>query len=153
MRALVQRVRYARVRVEGLLVGEIGRGLLIFLGVHQNDGPEEVGWLAHKCAGLRIFPDAEGRMNRSLLEIGGEALVVSQFTLYGELRKGFRPNFTDAAPPDRARALYERFVEELQALLARPVPTGIFGAMMEVECLNEGPVTIWLEKAPRPPAP
>ncbi|MCS7082421.1 MAG: D-aminoacyl-tRNA deacylase [Bacteroidetes bacterium] len=152
MRALLQRVRCARVRVEGREVAHIGTGLLIFLAVHAQDGPEEADWLARKCAGLRIFPDAQGRMNRSLRDVGGEALVVSQFTLYGELRKGFRPSFTEAAPPERAIPLYERFIAQLEAILQRRVPTGVFGAMMEVELLNDGPVTIWLEKAPRFPS-
>ncbi|GBD06962.1 D-aminoacyl-tRNA deacylase [bacterium HR21] len=145
MRTLVQRVRYARVRVDGTVVGEIGPGLLVFVAFAPTDTAEVLRWMAHKLLHLRIFPDATGRMNRSLQEVRGGLLVVSQFTLYGDVRRGFRPSFTDAASPDQARRLYEEF---LQLCRQYPVPVacGVFGAMMEVELLNDGPVTIWIER-------
>ncbi len=147
MVALIQRVREASVEVEGEEVGAIGGGMLVLLGVHRADTEREAAWLARKCARLRIFPDAEGKMNRSLLDTGDEALVVPQFTLYGDASgSGARPSFTDAAPPGRAEPLYEQFVEHLSAQLNRPVPTGIFGAMMDVHLTNDGPVTLWVEK-------
>lgn len=146
MIALVQRVSEARVTVDGRVTGQIGRGLLVLLGVHRADTAAEVAWVAKKVANLRVFPDDEGRMNRSLLDVGGEALVVSQFTLYGDARKGNRPSFVEAAPPERGEALYEAFVAELERLLGRPVPTGEFGAMMDVQLVNDGPVTLWVEK-------
>lgn len=145
MRALVQRVRYARVRVDGCLVGEIGVGLLGFVGFAPSDTREILQWMAHKLMHLRVFPDEDGRMNRSVHEVGGGLLIVSQFTLYGDVRRGFRPSFTEAAPPERARQLYEEFVQ-LCRQYPVPVATGIFGAMMEVELLNEGPVTLWIER-------
>lgn len=146
MVALVQRVREAFVEVDSAVAGEIGQGLLILLGVHRDDTEEEAEWLAQKCAALRIFSDDEGRMNHSLTDVEGEALVVPQFTLYGDASKGNRPSFTDAAPPRPAEALYEQFVEELSKVLGRDVPTGVFGAMMEVHLVNDGPVTLWVEK-------
>lgn len=146
MIALVQRVSEARVTVDGRVTGQIGRGLLVLLGVHRADTAAEVAWVAKKVANLRVFPDDEGRMNRSLLDVGGEALVVSQFTLYGDARKGNRPSFVEAAPPERGEALYEAFVAELERLLGRLVPTGEFGAMMDVQLVNDGPVTLWVEK-------
>ncbi|MES3629280.1 MAG: D-aminoacyl-tRNA deacylase [Longimonas sp.] len=146
MIALVQRVSESSVTVEGDTVGAIDSGLLILLGVHQNDTETQADALAHQCAHLRIFPDTEGRMNHSLLDTEGEALVVPQFTLCGDTSQGHRPSFTDAAPPDRARALYKRFVRELEATLKRPVPTGVFGAMMDVHLVNDGPVTFWLDQ-------
>lgn len=146
MIALVQRVSEARVTVDGRVTGQIGRGLLVLLGVHRADTAAEVAWVAKKVANLRVFPDDEGRMNRSLLDVGGEALVVSQFTLYGDARKGNRPSFVEAAPPERGEALYQAFVAELERLLGRPVPTGEFGAMMDVQLVNDGPVTLWIEK-------
>lgn len=146
MIALVQRVREASVEVAGQVTGQIGPGLLILLGVHHTDTPKEAEWLAKKCAQLRIFADDEGRMNRSLRDTGGEALVVSQFTLYGDAQKGNRPSFTESAPPETAIPLYEQFVQQLSGHLGRPVPTGVFGAMMQVRLQNDGPVTLWLEK-------
>ncbi len=147
MRALVQRVKEAGVRVEGRAVSRIGPGLLVLLGVGRRDSEEEARWTAEKCANLRIFEDAEGRMNRSLLEIGGEALVVPQFTLYGDCRKGRRPAFTEAAPPELGERLYRRFVGAL-AELGIGVGEGVFGARMAVELINDGPVTLLVEKEP-----
>lgn len=146
MIALVQRVSEARVEVEGSVTGAIGAGLLVLLGVHHTDTEAELHWLARKVANLRVFPDEEGRMNRSLLDCGGEALVVSQFTLYGDARRGNRPSFSESAPPAHAEPMYERFVEVLAEHLGRPVPTGRFGAMMDVHLVNDGPVTLWIER-------
>lgn len=146
MVALVQRVSEATVEVDGNTVGAIGPGLLILLGVHEDDTEAESEWCASKCAHLRIFPDADGRMDESLLDTGGEALVVPQFTLYGDTSQGHRPSFTEAAPPDSAEALYEHFVEELERQLDRTVPTGEFGTMMDVSLTNDGPVTLWVER-------
>lgn len=145
MRALVQRVNYGKVSVEGKTSAEIGLGLVILLGVGHHDTEEQAAWLADKIANLRIFEDAEGKMNLSTKEVGGEAIVVSQFTLYADAQKGRRPSFTDAALPDLARPLVERFAALLRA---QGVPTGegIFGAEMVVEIHNDGPVTIWLER-------
>jgi D-aminoacyl-tRNA deacylase len=145
MRLLIQRVSHARVTVGGETVGAIGPGLVILVGVAPGDGEEQARWLANKTAGLRIFEDAEGKMNASLLDAGGAALIVSQFTLYADTRKGRRPSFTDAAPPEIAEPLVER----LAALLRErgvPVETGVFGASMQVEIHNDGPVTLILER-------
>ncbi len=146
MRLLVQRVSWAEVRVEERLVGRIEKGLLVLVGFGAGDTLAVLPKAAHKLVNLRVFSDREGRMNLSLREVGGGLLVVSQFTLYGELRKGFRPSFVGAAPPERARSLYEAFLEELR----RQVPgvlieTGEFGAKMTVSLCNDGPVTLWLE--------
>jgi D-aminoacyl-tRNA deacylase len=144
MRAVVQRVSEANVAIGGRVVGEIGRGLVVLVGVAPRDGEDEARWLADKVANLRIFSDDEGKMNRSLLDIGGEVLVVSQFTLYGDARKGRRPSFVHAAQGDGAEATYERAVEELRALGIK-CATGEFGAMMQVGLTNDGPVTILLD--------
>jgi D-aminoacyl-tRNA deacylase len=144
--ALVQRVSQASVTVDGRTVGAIGPGLLVLLGVHHTDTEAEGEWLAKKVAALRIFPDEEGKMNRSLLDLGGEALVVSQFTLYGDTRKGNRPSFVASAPPETAERLYEAFAARLADLLGKPVQTGEFGAMMEMALVNDGPVTLWVER-------
>ena len=141
MRAVLQRVTRARVLVENEVVGEIGRGLLILLGVSRTDSVEDARWLADKVASLRVFADAEGKMNRDVVEVGGGVLVVSQFTLYSDCRKGRRPSFVDAAAPDSAIPHYESFVNALKAL-GIPTATGRFGAMMQVELVNEGPVTL-----------
>ena len=146
MVALVQRVSEAHVTVDGEMTGAIGAGLLVLLGVHRDDTEAELAWLVNKVANLRIFPDEDGRMNRSLLDVGGEALVVSQFTLYGDARKGNRPSFVASAPPERAEALYEAFVAALGDRLGRAVPTGVFGAHMDVHLVNDGPVTLWVER-------
>ena len=144
--ALVQRVSEASVTVGGDTAGSIERGLLILLGVHAEDQPSDVDWLARKCAALRIFPDEEGKMNRSLKDVEGDALVVSQFTLYGDARKGNRPSFVASAPPEKAEPLYEEFVQALSRHLERPVSTGVFGAMMDVSLVNDGPVTLIVER-------
>lgn len=146
MIALIQRVKEASVTVVARETGRIGPGMLILLGVHTTDTRAEAEWLAGKCARLRIFPDEEGKMNRSLQDSGGEALVVSQFTLYGNARKGNRPSFVESAPPDIAEPLYETFCHLLSDQLGHTVPTGEFGAMMDVHLVNDGPVTLWLEK-------
>jgi D-tyrosyl-tRNA(Tyr) deacylase len=145
MRVLVQRVSRASVTVDGDVVGEIGRGVAILVGVTHGDGEEQAKWLARKVAGLRIFEDAEGLMNAGLLDVGGEALVVSQFTLYADSRKGRRPSFINAAPPEVAEPLVELFAGELVGA-GVPVQSGVFGAHMLVEIQNDGPVTILLEK-------
>jgi D-tyrosyl-tRNA(Tyr) deacylase len=144
MRLLLQRVNSGRVLVAGEPIAEIGKGLVILLGIGPGDGEEQAKLLSEKVANLRIFEDEQGKMNRSLLDAGGEAIVVSQFTLYADARKGRRPSFTDAAPPDIAAPLVERFAELLRHL-GVPTQTGEFGAHMLVEINNDGPVTIWLE--------
>jgi D-tyrosyl-tRNA(Tyr) deacylase len=141
MRAVVQRVARARVTIEGRIAGEIGRGLLILLGVTHDDTAERAVWLAEKIAGLRVFSDDDGKMNRDVTEAGGGALIVSQFTLYGDCRKGRRPSFIDAAPPPIAIPLYEAFINAVKAQ-GVPVATGQFGADMQVELVNDGPVTL-----------
>ncbi|MHB0912363.1 MAG: D-aminoacyl-tRNA deacylase [Armatimonadota bacterium] len=146
MRAVIQRVTGASVNVEGRVVGKIGMGLVVLLGVGAGDGERQAEWLAEKTANLRIFEDVEGKMNLSLPDVGGEALVVSQFTLYGDARKGRRPSFTEAAPPEDADRLYERYVEILRSL-GVSVQTGVFRAKMLVEINNDGPVTILLDTA------
>jgi D-tyrosyl-tRNA(Tyr) deacylase len=145
MRALVQRVSRASVRVEGQVVGEIGRGLLVLLGVRQTDTPAEADWLARKVCGLRLFAGEDGHFDRGLTDVDGELLVVSQFTLYGDARKGRRPNFGAAARPELAKELYEHFVAAVRRL-GYPVATGRFGALMEVGLVNDGPVTLMVEK-------
>jgi D-tyrosyl-tRNA(Tyr) deacylase len=144
MRAVIQRVSRARVTVEDRATGEIGAGLVVLLGVGREDTAEAAAYLAEKTAHLRIFPDTEGKMNRSLIDIGGAVLVVSQFTLYGDARGQRRPGFTRAAPPDEANRLYEEFVRVLRGLNIS-VETGVFQTHMEVELTNDGPVTILLD--------
>jgi D-tyrosyl-tRNA(Tyr) deacylase len=144
MRAVVQRVTSASVTVGDEVTGEIGRGLVVLLGVAQGDTNEDARYLADKIVGLRIFADEEDKMNRSLLEVGGELLVVSQFTLLGDCRKGRRPSFVDAAPPDTAEALYGKFVEAARNLVAT-VATGRFRQNMQVSLVNDGPVTLIVE--------
>lgn len=145
MRALIQRVSKASVTVEGQTISSIGKGLLILVGIGHGDREEQVTFLAEKVANLRIFEDEQGKTNLSVLDVKGEAIVVSQFTLYADTRKGRRPSFIDAALPDVAEPLVGRFVELLQSH-GVPTQTGKFGAHMEVEIHNDGPVTIWLEK-------
>lgn len=144
MRVVVQRVSEARVRIDGEVVGEIGVGLLALVGVKAGDGPREIEFLADKLLNLRIFPDDAQKRNRSVTDIGGGILVVSQFTLYGDCRKGRRPSFIDAAGPDIAIPVYEAFVERLRAS-GLTIQTGRFGAMMSVELVNDGPVTLILD--------
>jgi D-tyrosyl-tRNA(Tyr) deacylase len=143
MKAVVQRVTVARVRARGEVVGEIGAGVCVLLGVARGDGPDQADRLAGKVARMRVFEDEEGRFDRSLLDVGGEALVVSQFTLLADPAKGNRPSFSGAAPAEKAEPLYEGFCEEL-GRLGVPVATGVFGARMEIELTNDGPVTIVL---------
>lgn len=145
MKALIQRVSSAFVAVEGNYVAESNSGILIFLGVSETDTPKEAAWLASKVVNMRIFNDEKGKMNLSLLDVGGEALVVSQFTLYADVRKGNRPSYIQAARPEKAKSLYELFVVELEKLLGKTVPKGVFGADMKVSLTNDGPVTILLE--------
>lgn len=146
MVALVQRVRKASVKVDGAAAGSIRQGLLILLGIHRDDSKREAEWIARKCANLRVFSDNDGKMNLSVKDVGGEALVVSQFTLYGDVRRGNRPSFEPAAPPEKAEQLYDYFVELLDGHLESSVQRGVFGASMDVELLNDGPVTLWIER-------
>jgi D-tyrosyl-tRNA(Tyr) deacylase len=145
MRVLLQRVSRAEVRVGERVTGRIGRGLLLLVGITHADGESEVAWMAEKVTGLRLFADTEAKMNLALADVGGALLVVSQFTLYGDAAKGRRPSFVDAAPPDVAIPLYERFLALLRER-GLTVETGEFGAMMDVELVNDGPVTLWLER-------
>jgi len=149
MRAVIQRVSSAAVRTADGPPGEIGAGLLVLVGVAREDTPEDVGWLARKIVSLRIFSDETGQMNRSIGETGGDILVVSQFTLHASVRKGARPSYNDAAPPELARPLYEDFVRQLETSLGRPVQTGRFGALMQVSLVNDGPVTILVDTRSR----
>jgi len=146
MKVVIQRVSRAAVRVEGQTVGEIGRGLLVLLGIGKTDGPAVSDWMIDKILKLRIFPDDAGKMNRSVTDITGGILVVSQFTLYGELEKGTRPSFSGAMPPEEAREFYEDFMKRLCAATNLTVAEGQFAAMMDVELVNDGPVTISLER-------
>ncbi len=145
MRVLVQRVTQGRVTTEGRMAAEIGQGVVVLVGVGPQDGDEQAHYLAEKVAHLRIFDDHEGKTNLSLLEVGGEALIVSQFTLYADTRKGRRPSFTGAAPPEVASPLVERFAARL-ASLGVPTRQGVFGARMLVEIANDGPMTIFIER-------
>lgn len=144
MRALVQRVSQASVTVEGEIVGQIGGGMLVLLGVGKQDSEKEVAWMAEKLVGLRVFEDDAGKMNLSLQDVGGAMLVVSQFTLYGDCKKGKRPSFVNAAPPETANDLYEKFVTTVRAK-GIEVATGKFRAHMDVALVNDGPVTLWVE--------
>lgn len=146
MRVVLQRVSRGSVSVDGAVVGGIGPGLLLLVGFTQGDGEEILGWMADKIAGLRVFNDQDGKMNLSLGEVGGDVLVVSQFTLYGDTRKGRRPSFVHAAPPELAIPLYERFLDLLREKVPGRVESGEFGAMMDVALVNEGPVTLVLER-------
>ena len=149
MRVVLQRVSYGAVRVEGEIVGAIERGFVILVGVGHADGDDQAQWLARKIAGLRVFEDADSKFNRSLLDVGGGCLVVSQFTLYADARKGRRPSFTDAAPPEIAEPLIERFAAMLRQAGIERVEMGVFGALMQVEIHNDGPVTILLDTGTR----
>jgi D-tyrosyl-tRNA(Tyr) deacylase len=145
VRVVLQRVSRASVKVDGHVVGTIQRGFLLLVGFKAGDGDEAVKWMADKIVGLRVFADAQGRMNRDLSDVGGAVLVVSQFTLYGDVHKGRRPSFAGAAPPDQAAINYERFVAEIEKR-GIPVATGQFGAVMNVESVNDGPVTFILDR-------
>jgi len=149
LRIVLQRVSRARVRVDGTTVGRIEHGLLLLAAFAAGDTQEDLDWMARKCVELRVFRDHRGKMNRSLKEVEGSVLVVSQFTLYGDCRKGRRPSFVDSAPPEVARRLYEDFIAALRAQ-GIEVATGRFGAMMEVELVNDGPVTLILERGEKP---
>lgn len=146
MRVVLQRVREASVRIDGEVVGRIGRGQLLLTGIGRDDDEETVEWMAEKVVGLRIFADEEGKMNRSLHEVEGQLLVVSQFTLYGDASKGRRPSFVAAAGPERAEPLYEAFLAALEERAPAKVASGEFGAMMEVDLVNDGPVTLLLDR-------
>jgi len=145
MRVLLQRVKEASVVSDGVLTGEIGQGILVLVGIEEADTKEDIEWLSRKLTQLRIFADEEGVMNRSLLDIGGELLVVSQFTLHASTKKGNRPSYIRAAKPDIAIPLYEAFLAELATILGRKIPAGVFGANMQVRLQNDGPVTIWMD--------
>jgi D-tyrosyl-tRNA(Tyr) deacylase len=145
MRIVLQRVTNASVMVEGDIVGEIGPGLLLLIGINGDEKVEDMEWLAEKCVNIRIFSDEDGKMNRSLLDVDGEILVVSQFTLYGDCRKGRRPSFVQAASPNQARGIFNAFLDLLRSKEVK-VETGIFGEMMEVKLINDGPVTLILER-------
>ena len=146
MRVVLQRVSRAEVRIDGHIAGQIGRGFLLLVGFNREDTEEALDWMADKVIGLRLFGDADGKMNLALDDVAGEILVVSQFTLYGDARKGRRPSFIDAAPPEIAIPLYDKFVELLRQRAPARVATGEFGAMMDVELVNDGPVTLMLER-------
>ena len=146
MRAVVQRVSRASVTVTSEVVGQIGEGLLVLLGVSNEDSVSDSVYLAEKISTLRIFDDDDGKMNKSIVDVGGDILVVSQFTLYGDVRRGRRPSWSDAAPPDKAAALYEDFVSNLKKYVRR-VETGTFRAMMQVELVNDGPVTLLIDSS------
>lgn len=141
LRAVVQRVSRAEVRVGDEKTGKIGQGLCVLLGVHREDQPDDIQWMAEKLVNLRIFEDDSGKMNLSLVDIGGDVLVVSQFTLYGDCRKGRRPSFVDAADPDKARAFYKEFIDRVRSMGVH-AEEGVFQAMMDVELTNQGPVTL-----------
>ncbi len=146
MRVVLQRVREAHVTIEGKVVGEIGLGQFLLVGFKQSDTTDQVEWMADKVVGLRVFQDDAGKMNRTLADVDGSILVVSQFTLYGDVRKGRRPSFIDAATPETAIRLYERFVQLLKARHPGKVATGEFGAMMDVSLTNDGPVTLVIDR-------
>lgn len=145
MRIIVQRVKEAAVRVDGNVTGQIGPGLVVLAGFEDADQPTDLEWMAHKLVRLRIFPDDQGVMNRSVVDAGGQILAVSQFTLYASTRKGNRPTWARAARGDVSQPLFERFVSLLSGVLGQPVPTGIFGADMQVSLVNDGPVTISID--------
>ena len=149
MRALVRRVLSASVSVEGLVVGEIGPGLVLYLGVHDDDDPSDLDWVVKKIVGLRVFEDGQKKMNLSLLDTGLELLLISQFTLYGSLLKGYRPSFNQSASPQKARMLYGNFVSSITKHLPNRLATGEFGEDMKIESIDDGPVSIWLDSKAR----
>lgn len=144
MRAVIQRVKHATVDVNGIRTGSISKGIVTFLGIHHHDGAKEIGWMAEKIINIRIFPDPDGKMNISLADINAEMLIVSQFTLYGDCRKGRRPGYSEAAPPEIAEPIYNRFVDEVRNT-GITAATGKFQAMMDVTLVNDGPVTLLLD--------
>jgi D-tyrosyl-tRNA(Tyr) deacylase len=145
MRVIIQRVQSANVTIQQKVTASIGEGLMILLGIETNDAEKDVEWLTKKIIGLRIFSDDEGKMNKSVIDINGEILVVSQFTLHAGYKKGNRPSFIKAAAPEKAIPLYQSFVKNLEVLLAKPIATGTFGADMKVALINDGPVTIFMD--------
>ena len=149
MRAVIQRVSRASVSVDGEVKGEVSRGLLLYLGVSVDDGEEDLSWLVPKIVSLRIFEDEEGKMNKSVKDADGGILVISQFTLFGNVKKGTRPSFNAAAPPEIAAQLYEKAIAELGRELGKEVPSGVFGATMEIDSINDGPVTIIIDSKNR----
>lgn len=146
MKAVVQRVKQASVTIDGEVVGEIGQGLLVLIGIAVGDDDSTIKWFANKLANLRVFEDEAGKMNKSLIDVSGEMLVVSNFTIYGDAQKGFRPSFTSAAAPNISEAIYDKFVEYLRENYEINIQTGQFGAMMDVALINDGPVTLIIEK-------
>jgi D-tyrosyl-tRNA(Tyr) deacylase len=149
MRALIQRCEKASVKVDGDTIGEIGQGLLILLGIEDADNDEDINWLSSKIAQLRIFDDENGVMNKSLIDVDGQALIVSQFTLHANTKKGNRPSYIRAAKPDYSVPMYEAFVKSFEEKLGKRVETGKFGAHMKVDLVNDGPVTIWIDSKNR----
>lgn len=145
MRTVIQRVRYASVSIQGIRKAAIKDGMLILIGIEDTDNEEDIGWLSKKITNLRIFDDEDGIMNKSILETGGDILVISQFTLHASTKKGNRPSYIKAAKPERSLPLYQKFCSELSIWLGKEVKTGKFGADMQVELLNNGPVTIWMD--------
>jgi len=149
MRVLIQRVKEASVTIKGERIAETGQGILLLVGIENDDNQDDIAWLSNKVTGLRIFDDEEGVMNLSVKDINGEILAVSQFTLHARVKKGFRPSYVDAAPPDISVPLYESFVSSLESYLGRKIPTGEFGAEMDVQLINDGPVTIFIDSKNR----
>ncbi len=145
MRTLIQRVLQASVSIQGEPRSSIGPGLLVLVGIENSDREEDIQWLCNKITGLRIFDDSSGTMNLSVKEVDGEILVVSQFTLHARVKKGNRPSYIDAAPPEVSIPLYEKFISQMGSDLGKPVQTGVFGAMMDISLVNSGPVTIWID--------
>jgi D-tyrosyl-tRNA(Tyr) deacylase len=145
MRAIIQRVIHARITIDGSVKSAMGNGLLVFLGIEDSDGPEDIQWLSNKIVNLRIFDDDAGVMNRSLVETGGELMLVSQFTLFASTKKGNRPSYSRASKPDTAIPMYEAMILQIQKDLGRPIQTGVFAADMKIELLNDGPVTIGMD--------
>ena len=145
MRAVIQRVNYASVQIEGNIFSSISQGLLVLVGIEHNDNDEDIKWLAHKIVNLRIFADSNDKMNLSVKDVGGDILIVSQFTLHASTKKGFRPSYTKAAPPNIAIPLYEKFIMAVEKELGKQVPTGQFGAHMQISLQNDGPVTIIID--------
>jgi D-aminoacyl-tRNA deacylase len=145
LRAIIQRVTHARITIDGSVKSAMGNGLLVLLGIEDSDGPEDIQWLSNKIINLRIFDDDAGVMNRSLVETGGELMLVSQFTLFASTKKGNRPSYSRASKPDTAIPIYEAMIRQIQKDLGRPIQTGVFAADMKVELLNDGPVTIGMD--------